>query len=38
MPAIVNVSDFLKVSVIAFAFIFIVNRGLDKLNMSQYKA
>jgi hypothetical protein len=36
MPPIVNVADFLKIAVIAYVFIFIVNKGLAKIGASQY--
>jgi len=38
MPAIVNISDFIKVGVMAFVFIFAANRLLEKAGLSQYKA
>lgn len=38
MPAIVNVSDFIKVGVMAFVFIYAANRLLEKAGLSQYKA
>ena len=38
MPAIVNVGDFVKVAVMAFAFILIANRGLTMAGLSEYKA
>ena len=36
--ALVNIPDFLKISVMAFAFIWLVNRGLTAANLTQYKA
>jgi len=38
MPAIVNISDFIKVGVMAFVFIFAANRLLEKAGLAQYKA
>lgn len=38
MPKIVNVSDFLKVGVMAFLFIFLANRTLTMAGLAQYKA
>lgn len=38
MPKIVNVSDFIKVGVMAFLFIFLINRVLTMAGLSQYKA
>ncbi len=34
----VNVVDFLKIGVMAFVFIHIVNKGLDSMGLAQYKA
>lgn len=36
MPAIVNVADFIKIGVIAYVFIWLVNKGLAKIGASQY--
>lgn len=36
MPAIVNPMDFVKIGVIAFAFIWLVNKGLAQVGASQY--
>lgn len=36
--AIINVPDFLKVGVMAFVFVWLVNRGLTAANLTQYKA
>ena len=33
-----NVADFVKIGVIAFAFIWLANKALDKAGMSQFKA
>lgn len=38
MPAIVNVPDFLKIGLMAVLFIWAVNKGLDKLGLSEFKA
>jgi hypothetical protein len=38
MPAIVNVTDFIKIALISYAFIFAANKALEKVGMSQYKA
>lgn len=37
MPAIVNIPDFVKIGVMAWAFIFLVNKGLDKAGLTQFK-
>lgn len=37
MPAIFNVADFLKIGVLAFVFIFIANRVLDKTGLGQFR-
>lgn len=37
MPAIFNPVDFLKIGVMAWAFIFLVNKGLDKAGLTQFK-
>ena len=36
--AIINVPDFLKVGVMAFVFIWVINRGLTAAHLNQYKA
>lgn len=36
MPAVVNVADFVKIGIIAFVFIKLVNVGLAKIGQSQY--
>lgn len=36
MPKIVNLADFLKVGLMAYAFIWIANRGLDRVGLSEY--
>ena len=36
MPPIVNVADFVKIGVIAFVFIWLVNKGLAKIGAQQY--
>ncbi len=38
MPEIVNVTDFLKVGIMAFVFIFIANRILARTGFEAYKA
>lgn len=38
MPKIVNVADFIKVGLMAYAFIWIANRGLDKVGLGQFKS
>lgn len=38
MPAILNVRDFAKTAVIAFAFIWIANRVLKKVGMENFQA
>lgn len=38
MPAIFNVADFIKIGVIAFLFVFIANRVLEKSGLGQFKA
>ena len=38
MPKIFNVADFVKIGVLAFVFIWLVNRGLTKAGLSQFKA
>lgn len=34
MPAIVNIADFLKIGLMAVLFIWLANRGLEKLGFS----
>ena len=36
MPPIVNLPDFVKVAVIAFVFIWLVNQGLSRVGAAQY--
>lgn len=36
MPAIVNVGDFVKIAIIGFVFIKLVNVGLSKIGADQY--
>ena len=36
--ALINIPDFIKISVMAFAFIWVVNRGLSAAGLDQYKA
>jgi hypothetical protein len=36
MPPIVNVADFVKIAAIAYVFIFLVDKGLDKIGASKY--
>jgi hypothetical protein len=36
MPKIFNVADFIKIGVIAFAFIFIANYALKRAGLSQF--
>lgn len=36
MPAIVNLADFVKIGVIAFVFIWIVQKGLARMGADQY--
>lgn len=36
MPAIVNFGDFVKIAVVAFIFIKLVNLGLAKIDADQY--
>jgi len=38
MPEYVNIKDFIKVGLIAFAFIFAVNYALTKAGLEQFKA
>lgn len=38
MPAIFNVADFLKIGVMAFVFVFVANRVLDKTGLGQFRA
>lgn len=38
MPAFFNVADFLKIGIMAFVFVFIVNRVLAHTGLEQYKA
>lgn len=38
MPAFFNLVDFLKIGVLAFVFIFLVNRVLTASGLAQYKA
>lgn len=38
MPPIFNVSDFLKIGVMAFVFIFAANWVLTKTGLDQFKA
>ena len=38
MPAIVNPVDFVKIAVIGYVFIWLVNQGLTKFGASQYAA
>jgi len=33
----VNVADFVKIGIMAYAFIWIANRGLDKVGLSQFR-
>jgi hypothetical protein len=33
-----NISDYLKIAVIAYIGIWVINRGLTAVGMSQYKA
>jgi len=33
-----NVSDILKIAVISFASVWVINKLLDKVNLSQFKA
>ena len=37
MPAIFNVADFLKIGILAFVFIFIANRVLDKTGLGAFR-
>lgn len=34
----VNVIDFVKIGVMAYAFIWVANRTLDKVGLSQFRA
>lgn len=36
MPPIVNIADFVKIGVIAFVFIWLVNKSLAKIGAEQY--
>lgn len=36
MPKIVNLPDFLKVGIMAYAFIWLANRGLDRVGMAEF--
>lgn len=38
MPAIFNPGDFIKIGVMAFAAVWLINKGLDKFGLSQFKA
>ena len=38
MPAIVNISDFIKIGIIAFVFIFAANYVLKKAGLEAYTA
>jgi hypothetical protein len=38
MPPIVNVGDFIKIGLIAYAFIFAANYALTKAGLDQFKA
>lgn len=38
MPAFLNIPDLIKVGVLAFIFVFVVNRVLDKTGLGQFKA
>jgi hypothetical protein len=36
MPKLVNLPDFIKVGLMAYAFIWIANRGLDRVGLSEF--
>lgn len=36
MPPIVNLPDFVKIAVIGYVFIWLVNQGLTKIGAGQY--
>lgn len=36
MPAILNPVDFIKVGLVAFAFIWMANRGLKKVGLERF--
>lgn len=36
MPKIVNLPDFIKVGLMAYLFVFLANRGLDKIGLSEF--
>lgn len=38
MPPIVNVADFIKIGLIAFAFIWLANKGLKMAGLAAYTA
>lgn len=35
---LVNVADFVKIGVMAYAFVWLANRTLDRVGMGQFKA
>lgn len=35
---LLNVADFVKVGLMAYAFIWLANRGLDKVGLAQFKS
>lgn len=38
MPAFLNIPDLIKVGVLAFIFVFVANRVLEKTGLGQFKA
>jgi hypothetical protein len=38
MPTFINVADFLKIGILAFVFVFVANRILEKTGLGQFKA
>ena len=38
MPAIFNLADFLKIGILAFVFVFVANRVLEKTGLGAFKA
>lgn len=37
MPGFVNIPDFIKIGLMAYAFIWLANRALSKVGMDQYR-
>ena len=36
MPKICNFADFLKVGLMAYAFIWLANRGMDRIGLAEF--